>query len=257
MKIQSAELPNFITFASESIENPSVSAFLQDWQDPIFSVFIATFVTLVFHFGSRRGDMMPKPFQNFLEFFAEAIDSIVMEIVGPEGKKFVPFIGTLFIYILSMNWAGLIPLFKSPSSSLSTTVGLALCVFALVQYLNFKNMGFLGFFYHLAGSPKGTLGWVMVPLMLPIEIITQFARPLTLSLRLCGNIMGEDIFIALATVFGVSILSSFVIPVGIPLQLPFLLLAFFTGFLQALVFTLLTTVYILLSLPGSEEEHPN
>jgi F-type H+-transporting ATPase subunit a len=255
--MQNAESPNLVTFVSDSINNPSVSKFLHHWQDPIFSVLIATIISLVFYFGSRRSDIMPKPFQNFLEFFAEAVDSIVVEIIGPEGKKFVPFIGTLFIYILCMNWAGLIPLFKSPSSSLSITVGLALCVFGLVQYLNFKNMGFFGFFYHLAGSPKGALGWAMVPLMLPIEIITQFARPLTLSLRLFGNVMGEDIFIALATVFGVSVLSNFVVPVGLPLQLPFLLLGFFTGFLQALVFTLLTTVYILLSLPGSEEEYPN
>ncbi len=257
MKIENKELPNILTFVSQSFHNDSFAKTLKDWQDPIFSVLIACFIAILFHFGSRQRKMIPGPFQNFFEFYADAVDSVVMEIIGPEGKRFVPFIGTLFIYILSLNWAGLVPFLKSPSSNISITAGLAICVFSLVQYLNFKNMGLMGYFYHLAGSPKGGLGWAMVPLMLPIEIITQFARPLTLALRLCGNVLGEDIFIALATVFGVSVMSHFVIPVGLPLQLPFMLLGLFTGFLQALVFTLLTTIYILLSLPGVEEAHPN
>lgn len=253
MKAEKEELPTIITFISEVVPNKSFAEFLRDWQDPIFSVIIASTISILFYLGSKKRNLIPGPVQNFLEFFAEAVDSVVMEIVGPEGKKFVPFIGTLFIYILCLNWAGLIPLLRSPSSSLSTTVGLALCVFVLVQYLNFKNMGVFGFLYHLAGSPKDKIAWCVVPLMLPIEIITQLARPLTLSFRLCGNILGEDIFIALATVFGVSVMANFFIPVGIPLQLPFMFLALFTGFLQALVFTLLTTIYILLSMGGEHD----
>jgi F-type H+-transporting ATPase subunit a len=257
MDVEKSELPNFLTFISEGIPNEKIGALLVDWQDPIFSVIIAVTISIVFYLGSRHRELMPRSFQNFLEYFAEVIESVANEIIGPQGRKFAPFIGRIFIYVLSMNWAGLVPLMKSPTSNISITVGLAICVFALVQYLNIKNMGFFGFIYHLAGSPKGALGWSLVPLMLPIEVITQFARPLTLSLRLCGNVLGEDIFIALTTIFGVYLLSHLMIPVGIPLELPFLLLGFFTGFLQALVFTLLTTIYILLSIPGADEEHPS
>jgi F-type H+-transporting ATPase subunit a len=257
MDIESEELPNFLTFISKGLKDEQIGELLVDWQDPIFSVFIAGTIAIIFQLGTRNCKLMPKPFQNFLEFIAHGVDSIVKEIVGPEGRKFAPFIGTLFVYIVSMNWAGLVPLLKSPSSNISITVGLAISVFVVVQYLNFKNMGVFGFVYHLAGSPKGLLGWAMVPLMLPVEIIVQLARPLTLSLRLFGNILGEDIFIALATVFGVSLMANYMIPVGLPLQLPFMFLGLFTGFLQALVFTLLTTIYILLSIPDASEEHPH
>jgi F-type H+-transporting ATPase subunit a len=141
---------------------------------------------------------------------------------------------------------------KSPSSSLNVTVAQALCVFIFVQYLNVKNYGFCGYLYHLAGSPKGVIEWIMVPLMFPIELITQLSRPLTLAFRLFGNMMGEDILISYFALLGVSILPYFI---PIPLQVPFLFLALFTGFVQALVFTLLTTVYILLSIPDADKNH--
>ena len=94
----------------------------------------------------------------------------------------------------------------------------------------------------------------MVPLMLPIELITQFSRPLTLAFRLFGNIFGEDTIIAAFSIFGVTMLSFLGPYVGFPLQIPFMFLAFLTGVMQALVFTLLSTIYILLSMPEHEEQ---
>lgn len=248
------ELPNFITFLHRFFYGTSWASFLHQWESIIFSVIIATSISIVFYLGTRKKALIPSGFQNFLELSVDLLRSMILEILGPQGEKYVPLLGTLFIYILTMNIVGLVPLMKSPSSNLNITVGLAIFVFVLVQYLNIKNMGLVGFIYHLAGSPKDTVGWLMVPLMLPIEIITQFSRPLTLAFRLFGNIFGEDTIIAAFAIFGVAMLSFLGPYIGFPLQIPFMFLGLLTGVMQALVFTLLSTIYILLSMPEHEEQ---
>lgn len=229
--------------------------FLHTWENIIFSCFIAFLIVLIFQLGIRKKALIPHGLQNFLELGVESLSKLVVGILGPDGEKYIPFLGTLFIYILTMNFFGLIPLMKSPSSNLNITIALALCVFVLVQYLNIKNMGFFGFLYHLAGSPTGLLGWLMVPLMFPIELLTQISRPITLSLRLFGNMMGEEVLLGYFTLLGVSALSFLKLPIdiGLPLQIPFMFLGMLTSLMQALVFTLLSTVYILLSIPHQEK----
>jgi F-type H+-transporting ATPase subunit a len=151
-----------------------------------------------------------------------------------------------------MNLFGLVPLMKAPSSNLNITIALALCVFVLVQFLNIKNMGIFGFIYHLAGSPKTIIEWALAPFLLLLELISQLARPVTLSLRLFGNVLGEDILIGTFALLGVTLGITY-FSVGLPLQIPFVFLALLTSTMQALVFTLLSTVYILLSSTHKEE----
>ena len=91
--------------------------------------------------------------------------------------------------------------------------------------------------------------------MFPIELLVQISRPFTLALRLFGNVLGEDILIAAFALFGIGLVASFNSPVGIPLQIPFMLFGMLTSVMQALVFSLLTAVYILLSMPHKEEDH--
>lgn len=249
------EMPNLITFIHRYFHDAPWAAWLYQWESIIFSFVVASLIAVTFHFGIRRRELFPTGLQNFLEFIVDLLRKFVTEVLGSEGEKYIPFLGTLFIYILTMNLFGLVPLMKSPSSDLNVTVGLAICVFCLVQYLNIRNYGFFGFLYHLAGSPKGALGWAMAPLMFPLELITQLARPLTLSMRLFGNILGGDIFVGIFALFGVGLLSRFHSPVGLPIQLPFMFLGLLAGVMQAMVFTLLTTVYILLSMPHEEEHH--
>jgi F-type H+-transporting ATPase subunit a len=148
-----------------------------------------------------------------------------------------------------MNLLGLVPLMSSPTSNLNITVALAICVFVLVQYLNIRNMGLKGFLYHLAGSPTNAVGWLIVPLMFPIELLTQLSRPVTLALRLFGNILGEKILVAFFAMVGITLLYFF------PIQIPFMFLGILTSVMQAMVFTLLTAIYILLSVPHTEEIH--
>lgn len=245
------ELPNLFTILHHRFKDASWAAFLHYWEDIIFSVIVAIILSLIFYLGSRKKELIPTGFQNFLETVVEGLRNFIVSVLGPDGEKFVPFLGTLFIYILTMNLIGMVPLFKSPSSNLNITVALAICVFSLVQYLNIKNMGLKGFLYHLAGSPKDTIGWLIAPLMFPIELITQISRPITLALRLFGNILGEKILVSFFAMVGVTLLIFF------PIHTPFMLLGVLTGVMQALVFTLLSTIYILLSVPHSEEHNKN
>jgi F-type H+-transporting ATPase subunit a len=253
LAIQGApEIPNIITLLYQYLFTGSAwAAFLYKWQDIFFSLLVATFLSLVFYFGTRKKELIPSVFQNFLEWIVETFHTFVVGVLGPEGEKFVPFLGTLFIYILSMNLLGLIPLMKSPSSNLNITVALAICVFLRVQYLNIKNKGLKGFLYYLAGSPKDVVGWLIAPLMFPIEILTELSRPVTLALRLFGNILGEKILVAFFAVVGVTMLYFF------PIQTPFMFLGLLTSIMQAMVFALLSTIYILLSVPHTEEDNMN
>lgn len=248
------EVPNIFTFIHKIFHDTPWSEFIHDWEYIIFSIIISTVICIIFTLAARRNELIPTGLQNAVEGFVEVLRNFVIDILGPEGEKYVPLLGTLFIYILTMNWMAVVPLMKPPTASINITAGLAICVFVLVQYLNFRNWGVLGYLYHLAGSPNGALGWALVPLMFPIEVLTQLTRPITLALRLFGNIVGEDILIGAAALFGVYLLSSFPVIGGIPMQIPFLFLALLTGLMQALVFTLLTTIYILLSMPSSEHD---
>lgn len=248
------EIPSIFTLIANHFSSSSLALFLSEWEAVVFSVMIAIAISLLFFLTAKRPAMIPTPLQNFLELIIDYLRKFILDILGPQGEKYVPFLGTLFIYILTMNWVALVPFMKPPSSNLSVTLALAICVFCLVQYLNMKNYGFFGFIYHLAGSPKSTLEWILVPLMFPIELLTQITRPVTLALRLFGNVLGEDILVGAAALFGVYLLSSFDLAIGLPVQLPLMFLVLLTGLMQALVFTLLSTVYILLSSPDSKGE---
>lgn len=243
-------LPNILTFIEDALGSSAWAQFLTAWESIIFSLFIACTLSLIFFLGARNLEKVPSGFQNFLEWIVETFRSLTISVLGADGEQYVPFLGTLFIYILSMNLLGLVPLMASPSSNLNITVALAICVFVLVQYLNIKNMGLRGFLYHLAGDPKDLVGWLIAPLMFPIELLTQISRPVTLALRLFGNIFGEKILIAFFATVGITLLYF------LPIQIPFMFLGVLTSVMQAMVFTLLTAIYILLSVPH-KEEHAN
>lgn len=184
----------------------------------------------------------PGRFQAFLEFVVSSLDGFVRNIVGDQAKVLTPVIGTIFIFILSLNLIGIIPGFMSPTSNINTTVALALFAFLLVQYFGVRKHG-LAYFKHFLGEPL----W-LAPLMLPIHIIGELARPLSLSIRLFGNIFGEDMVVAVLILIVTSVLGKFLIP----LQFPMLLFAVFTSFVQALVFSMLVSIYIAVA---TEDQH--
>jgi F-type H+-transporting ATPase subunit a len=248
------ELPNWITVLNHFFHENVVVHFLHNWEGMVFAYLIAGFIILVVYFAMRNPTMVPGRLQSVVEMTFDGLTNFLTGVIGPQGKAYVPFLGTLFLYILCMNLSGTIPLSKSPTASANTTVALALCVFVYVHYIGMRRNGPWGYVKHLMGSPKSAVEWAFVPIMFPVHILGEIARPVSLSLRLFGNVTGEDVLLYAFTSLGVAALAFINLPIGIPFQVPFLFLAFLTSFIQALVFTLLSTIYILLMLPHDHEE---
>lgn len=249
------ELANWVTLVNEYWHDAPFAHFLHQWENVVFSLMAGFFLIGISFFAARKKSLIPDPLQNALELAVESLENLVTGIIGPRGRPYIPFIGTLFLYILVQNSMGLVPGMKSPTSSLNTTVALAICVFFYVQGIGIKENGIIGYLDHLMGSPRDLVGWIMVPLNLPLHILEEFIKPMSLSLRLFGNVLGEDSLIAAFVGLGILSLSFIHSPIGLPLQFPFLLLSILLGTIQALVFSLLSTIYISLMLPHAEEEH--
>lgn len=171
--------------------------------------------------------LIPKKGQNVFEVIVGGLEDFVVEITGPEGKAFFPFLATLFLFILVSNLIGLVPGFFSPTADWNTTLAMALCVFIYTHVIGIK--------YHGAKYVKHFLGpvWWLAPLMLVIELIGHFARILSLSVRLLGNIFGKETVLTVLFVLAGCYLA----------PLPILFLGILVSFIQALVFMLLSTIY--------------
>jgi F-type H+-transporting ATPase subunit a len=246
-------LANFVTLIADWIGGPT-GTFLRAYENLIFTVVTIGMLSSIFYFASRRITLVPGRLQSACEGIVEGLEGFVCGILGPEGKKYTPFLGTLFLYIWAMNLIGLVPLMKSNTANSitlpgpiplpvpTTTVALALIVFFAVQAIGIKNQGIVGYLDHMAGSPRDAFGWVMAPLMFPIHLIGELAKPFSLTFRLFCNIMGGHILVSVFV--GMAVGAAF-----IPVQAPFLLFEIATSTIQAFVFTLLSTVYIAMVLP--------
>lgn len=249
------EAANFITLLTENFHGQPWADFLHRWENVFFSWLAGGILILAAFFGLRKAAIMPSRFQNFLETVVENINSLVSDVLGEHSLKHLPFIGTLFLYIFCQNIMGIIPGLKASTSNLNTTVALAVTVFCYVQFYALKENGLGDYIYHLMGSPKDLTGWLMLPLNFPLHLMQELIKPLSLSLRLFGNIFGEDALIASFITLGIVVASLIHLPFGVPLQMPFMALSLILGSIQALVFALLTTIYIALILPHKEHHH--
>ncbi|NLN76713.1 MAG: F0F1 ATP synthase subunit A [Armatimonadetes bacterium] len=213
---------------------------------PVTWLVILILCSTVILMHSRLKLRNPGRFQLFLEFCVVALHGFVRNIVGDrEARSLVPVIGTFFIFILSLNLFGLIPGFMAPTANTNTTVALAVFAFVYVQYVSITRVGLLNYFKHFLGEPL----W-LAPLMLPLHIVGELAKPLSLSIRLFGNIFGEDLVFLVFIMIGATVMKSLF---WVPIQFPMLLFAIFTGFVQALVFSMLVGIYITVALSGHEE----
>ncbi len=247
------EIPNILTLLHTIFPREAWAEWLVKWQSEFFSLIVIIILATIAYLGSRKRELIPSGLQNAVEAVVEGLYNFLIGVLGPQGKKFIPFLGTLFIYIFTMNLFGLIPGALSSTSNLNTTFSMAVIVFLYVQYTGIRKNGLLGYINHYAGNPKSVVEWCMVPLNFPIHIIGELSKPVSLSLRLFGNITGEDVLIAVFTGLGILVLSFIHTPVGIPLELPFIFLAILTSLIQALVFALLSTIYFQLMFPHKEE----
>jgi F-type H+-transporting ATPase subunit a len=251
----SLEAPNIVTLLHHYLPESKAVEFLHHFEVPFFSAIVIVALVAIARLASRKPELIPGSVQNAVELAVDALDQFVTGVMGPIGRQFTPFIGTLFLYILSMNLIGLVPGMRSPTSSINTTIALAATVFIYVQYTGLRCLGVLGYFDHLAGNPRpnGVGGYIIaciaVPFNLVLHTIGEFIKPLSLSVRLFGNIFGEDVLIGQMLLLGVVALSFMNSPVGIPLQFPFYLLGILTSLIQAVVFSLLSVIYLFLMLP--------
>jgi len=244
--IAQSELPNLVTILAQRLgAASSLGKYLLIWENIIFSLIIVCIISLIAYFASRKRSLIPNRLQNACELVVGGLDNFVCGVLGEKGRKYTPFIGTLFVYIIFMNLFGLIPFMKSPTSSWSTTFGLALCVFIYVQYSALRELGFLGYLDHMMGKPRGILAFsVFVPLMMfLLHIVSELVKPISLSLRLRSNIWGDDMLLAVLSGFGLG---------GVPLLVFSSLLAILASVVQAVVFSLLSTIYFALVLTHEE-----
>ncbi|HBO84744.1 MAG: ATP synthase F0 subunit A [Deltaproteobacteria bacterium GWC2_42_11] len=176
---------------------------------------------------TKRLEMVPGGIQSIIELLISGIENLVDETMGHHGKRYFPFIATLGIYILVSNLLGLVPGLLPPTANLNTTAGLAVIVFITTHIIGVKEHG-IKYVKHFMGPV-----WWLTPLIFPIEIIGHLSRPISLSLRLFGNMMGHELIVGVLL-----ILVPFLLP------LPILLLGILVSFIQAFIFSLLTMMYI-------------
>ncbi|MEA5534975.1 F0F1 ATP synthase subunit A [Crocosphaera sp. XPORK-15E] len=176
--------------------------------------------------------------QNILEVIVIGINNQIEEISQQKPEPYLPFIGTLFIFIAASNLLSIIPGYQSPTGSLSTTAALAICVFFAIPFYGIAKQGFFDYFKRYYLSPT--------PMMLPFNLISRFSNTLSLAVRLFGNVMSGTMI--------VGILLSVA-----PLFFPILMQAMglLTGLIQAYIFAILTMVFIAAATQYKEETGDN
>jgi F-type H+-transporting ATPase subunit a len=180
---------------------------------------------------SRLSVENPGRLQLALEAAVSFLYGMVDDFIGPKGRSYVTLVGTMFIFILIGNLMGLVPGLKSPTSNINVTLGCALTVFVYYQFHGIKEQGIVSYVKHFM-TPPGAPAWI-APIYFPIEVISHLSRVLSLSVRLFGNIFGEDLVIVI-----LASLVPFVLP------LPMMVLGLVTAALQAYIFAMLTTIYL-------------
>lgn len=209
----------------------------------ITSLGITVFLSVVAIAASSKLEMIPSTkLQLLMEIIIEKLRDFFSEAMGEyAGRKYLPIVATLFIYIMISNYSGLLPMaghlpfLAAPTSSINFPAGLAIVVFFAVQFIGIRESHGIGFYKHL---------FQPVAFLFPIMLVEEFVRPLSLTLRLYGNIYGEE-----------AVTHSFfqLVPIGVPVVMQ--LLSVLMGGIQALVFSLLTGIYISQAAEHGAEGH--
>jgi len=191
------------------------------WLIMLLLVAISRLVTRKLRTGEQ--ERLPR-WQNLLESIVVMISSQIRDVTGHEPNRFLPFLGTLFLFIAVSNLLSVVPGFQPPTGSLSTTAGLAICVLVAVPLYGIRDNGLVAYLRNYI-QPS--------PLMLPFNIISELSRTLALAVRLFGNIMSGSMIAAILLA---------ITPLIFPIVMQ--LLGLLTGMVQAYIFAILAAVYI-------------
>ncbi len=230
--------------------DPNHAASLFDFYPSITGSIIMSWVVMAvviipLTIAARRLKEIPSGAQNVLEFAIEGLTSFAMGIGGPGAKRFITFFLACFLFIVVSNWSGLIPgvgrvhEFRAPTSDVNVTVGLALVAFVYFHYQGVRALGiggYLGKFFTLKGGPIGLFVGVL-------EFFLEIVTPITLAMRLFGNIYGGELALTVMTTITLAF-----IPVALyGLEL-------FVGLMQGIIFSVLVLVFTMLAMEGHHEE---
>ncbi len=213
--------------------------------DIVYATLVAAAIVLGLGFWARSKATsgVPGRLQLFWETVVEQVCDLTDSAIGPEGRRFVPLATALFLFILTCNWIEIIPSghnpewFPAPTADVNLPLAMALTVFVLVQYWAVKTRGIGGYFKHYT---KPYLA------LLPINIIEELTKPITLTFRLFGNLFASVLMVAVIA----ALLPIYIVPFGELIWKPF---ALFVGAIQAFIFALLTVIY--LSIAMTPDEH--
>ena len=226
------ELHNLVPISLGGLDISITKAVVMMWV-------VVALVTVLMVKASSSRKLVPSKLQNMAEMVAEFIRNIILDTMGHKGMRFFPLVATLFLFILFCNLIGLIPGSYTVTSQIAVTAVFAVSVYGLSVVLGFALHGvrFLGILV-----PPGTPGWLL-PLMVPIELISQLARPISLAVRLFANMTAGHVI--LGVLFGLAISGGLLIG-----WLPFVFTIAMNGlelgiaFIQAYIFTVLSCVYL-------------
>ena len=199
-------------------------------------------LVVLFKMALRRSAPVPTGLRNFLEAIVIFIrDEVILPTMGESGKLYLPYILTVFFFILFCNLLGLVPYSATPTANVTVTAALATISFCMIQYGGIREHGLGHHFHNLV--PPGIPVWLL-PIMIPVEIMGQFAKPFALCIRLFANMTAGHIVI-LSFLGLIAILESVVIaPLSVAFALFISILEIFIAFLQAYIFTMLTALFM-------------
>ncbi len=207
---------------------------------------------LMVHSGKIGGKLIPGRAQNVFEWFYEFLQDFGLGIAGPAARPYIPIFVAFFLLILFSNWSGLVPpvgrleQLRAPTSDVNVTLGLALVAFIMFEFEGFRRLGvrgYLGKFFPLYEFKNGVAAGGIALFVGLVELMLEFVKPITLSMRLFGNIYGGEVALGVITALTIAF-----IPVGL-LGLEVMLNA-----IQALIFSILTLMFIVLAIESHDHE---
>ena len=221
----------------------------------VLTMWIVSILVIVLLVLLTRGrSMVPGKAQNLIEWVWEQIESFGMSLGGPAAKPFIPLFAGFFLYILFSNWSGLIPpigkveALRAPTSDVNITVGLALVAFGYFEYQGFRALGIRGYLskFFPIGEFRNGIGAGLIAMFVGlVELLLEFVKPVTLSMRLFGNIYGGEVALGVMTALTIAIVPMALIALELMLNL-----------VQALIFSTLMLMFTLAAIEHhGEEEH--
>jgi F-type H+-transporting ATPase subunit a len=220
----------------------------------ILTMWIVSVLVIVLLVAMSRGrQMIPGKAQNAIEHVWELIEGFGMSLGGPAAKPYIPLFAGFFLYILFANWSGLIPpigkveALRAPTSDVNITIGLALVAFAFFEFQGFRKLGVGGYlskFFPVREFRNGVGAGIIAMFVGLVELLLEFVKPVTLSMRLFGNIYGGEVALAVMTALTIAIIPMALIALELMLNL-----------VQALIFSTLTLMFTLAAIESHGDEH--